>query len=378
VSQSGSKGKKKIFTSLSEGLAILASIHPEKPSSCFKNENPLPDVSHMRTNFLALFACILLYQCVQGQALTIQSGANLFVRSGAILSVDSLVIQPSTDLDITGPSSITKNTAVTYPASNPYIGRVYHFSNAIPLFSGTITMYYQDAELNGIPENALTLNVHDGTSWTAYTTGVSSDATANYVTTSGLSGIEFSELTLANQSTPLPLHWLGIEAFAVNQNNQIDWKTTDEVSIKHFQLQKSKDGVLWVNEGSIVVAHNTPGVHHYSYTDIARYTPVTFYRVFEKDQDGHGRYSPVVSVRVATSASILLTPNPAINQIQIKSPSFPVTSLVIFNAAGSRVYTVNNINQNIFAIPVAGLPKGCYFISMVVHGNTVSASFIRN
>lgn len=331
----------------------------------------------MKPKLLMLIAVMPWFHLLHSQIITIQSGANLFLSSGSQLYVDGLVLQPSADVNITGSNSITKSTTVIHPTANPYISRVYQLANTLTGFSGTITIYYQDAELNGIPENVLTLNVHNGSSWMAYNTGITRDGTENFVTTAGISNAGLNELTLANLSSPLPLRWLGIEARAAGENNVVTWKTSDEVNVKDFQLQKSQDGIGWINEGSSIAASNTPGLHSYSYTDRNRYAPITFYRVRQQDWDGRSSYSKVVSVKISNTPSILLMPNPAISQLQIKSSSQPVTSVVIFNAAGSKVYAAENINQTTITIPVASWIAGFYLVQMNVNGKMLTTGFVK-
>jgi hypothetical protein len=331
----------------------------------------------MKPKLLMLSAVMAWFHLLHSQIITIQSGANLFLGSGSQLYADGLDLQPSSDLDIAGPNSISRSTTVIHPTANPYISRVYQLANTISGFSGTITVYYQDAELNGIPENALTLNIHNGNSWMAYNTGITRDGTANFVTTAGISNAGLNELTLANESSPLPLRWLSIVARAAGENNVVTWKTSDEANVKDFQVQKSNDGIGWINTGSPITASNMPGLHSYSYTDRNRYVPITFYRVRQEDWDGRSSYSKVVSVKISNTPSILLMPNPAISQVHIKSSSEPVLSVIIFNAAGSKVYAMENINQSAVTIPVANWTAGYYLAHINLNGKLQTMGFVK-
>src|SRR5687767_2257157 len=80
-----------------------------------------------------------------GQTLTVQNGANVFVQANAVLFVDSLVLSPSSGWNLTGPNSISRSTTVIHSTANPYIRRVYQFSNNTASFNGVITFYYRDS-----------------------------------------------------------------------------------------------------------------------------------------------------------------------------------------------------------------------------------------
>ena len=139
----------------------------------------------------------------QSQGVSITSGSNLYIGAGATVSLDSLVLKPTTNFNLTGLRREYRNTAVVHTLSRPYIKRVYHFSTTTPAYSGAISIYYRDAELNTIAESALTLNIHNGTTWNVYTTGVTRNSTSNYVTTTGLSSVPLNELTLASNAAAL-------------------------------------------------------------------------------------------------------------------------------------------------------------------------------
>jgi hypothetical protein len=134
------------------------------------------------------------------QGVYIASGSNLYIGSGATVSLDSLVLKPSAGFNLTGLRREYRNTAVVHALSRTYIKRVYHFSTTTPAFSGALSVYYKDGELNGIAEPALTLNVHNGTSWNTYTSGVLRNGTTNVVTTT-LASVALNELTLASNTT---------------------------------------------------------------------------------------------------------------------------------------------------------------------------------
>jgi hypothetical protein len=80
---------------------------------------------------------------------------------------------------------------------------VYQFCNTSNPFSGKIQINYRDgSELRNIPENALNLNIHNGTAWKAYKPA-NRDATNNFVLTSGLSCVRLNELTLTDCPAPV-------------------------------------------------------------------------------------------------------------------------------------------------------------------------------
>lgn len=157
----------------------------------------------MKQTFFILPYLLLIAAAGYSQGVYIKSGSNLFIGAGAVVSLDSLVLKPTANFNITGLNGETRTSTVTHALGKSYIKRVFHFSATTAAFTGNVIFYYRDAELNGIAESALTLNIHNGSTWTAYTTGVTRNSTSNYVSTDGLRSVPLNELTLADNTALL-------------------------------------------------------------------------------------------------------------------------------------------------------------------------------
>lgn len=325
----------------------------------------------LRIIFPFLFFCSASF----AQSLTIQSGSSIVLSSGTTFSVDGLVLTPSSDFTLAGPLTLTRATTVTHPTPDSYVSRVYLFSNTLPSFSGNITVYYQDAELNGLAENTLTLSVYNGSNWTDYNSGVSRDANANYVSTSGITNASLNELILASPTVILPVQWLSVNARTQGTSNVISWVTTNEVQVKGYQVQRSVDARSWINLGGTIPATNAAGDHRYFLSDTNPFEVVTYYRILESDNDGHSRFSNVVLVSNSATGTFSIFPNPAASFVSFRSSGI-IGPVEIFNAAGERVLQTI-VNQNSGVISVAQWPVGLYFIRVGQSGAIKTLSFIK-
>jgi hypothetical protein len=146
---------------------------------------------------ISIWAAASFLNGLHAQIITVSPGSDLTIKQGTVFSADSLILTPSADFTLSN-LSLNKNTAVSHALSKPYIQRVYQFSNMSNPFSGKVQINYLDgAELKGINETRLTLNIYNGTKWNAYT-ATSRDVAKNYVLTSGLNNIALNELTLGD------------------------------------------------------------------------------------------------------------------------------------------------------------------------------------
>lgn len=151
-----------------------------------------------------LLAATLFSSLTEAQLVKISPGTDLTISGGTIFRIENLTLFPSTNFIITNNTLISSPTTF-HSSANPNIFRVYQFQNTTNLFSGTIQFHYIDgAELNNIPENTLTLNLHNGFSWNAFTPSFR-DGANNFVLTIGINNTFINELTLADLSNPLRL-----------------------------------------------------------------------------------------------------------------------------------------------------------------------------
>ena len=306
-------------------------------------------------------------QVYSQQSLYISSGANFYITSGTNVHIDGLVLKPSLNYNITGLNSVSRDAIAIPPPPTTYIQRVYHLLSTLTSYSGDITMYYLDTELNGIDENLLNLNVYDGAMWNFYTASTR-DVINNFVYTSGLNNISMNQLILARPAAPLPVT---LKEFKIQTNNcvaNLNWATASEQNSKHFEIQHSTDGVNFVVIGLVPASGNSTSDKRYSYkSDLIN--PANFFRLRMVDTDGTFVFSTTVSATAECNTSdITMFPNPAKNVVMIKGLKAG-TQLRLFNNTGQILKTIKTTNtlQNVY---VSDLPAGTYLIQ-VIENNTV-------
>jgi len=310
---------------------------------------------------LPMFCLAALFFCNAQAQLTVDPGSSLTIQSGTQLYGDGLTLIPSADFIMSNFTLSRSATAVHTPV-NPYIARVYQFSNTSNAFSGSIQIDYTDgAELNGLAEANLTLNIHNGTYWAPYPASTR-DASNNYVLTNGLSGITLNELTLASQFAPLPLTWLSFTAIAQNNSQTLlQWATTQEQNTKDFYIQHSADGINWVTIGTLPAAGNSNSTSHYNFVHTNPIKGLNYYRIKQTDVDSRYSYSLVrmLSFTRALQAYTMLG-NPVNNNILTLQVN-EATSLALYTADGKLLWQ-KNVYTGTQTIDVSRYAKGIYWL----------------
>lgn len=121
----------------------------------------------------------------------------------------------------------------------------------------------------------------------------------------------------------MPLKWLSINAFAQMNDAVVEWKTTEERNVSHFEVQYSTNGKDFITTGNVLSKGTNGGVGLYRFTHEQALFNNTrnaiYYRVKQVDKGGEFTYSSTVTLWLdETDASDMkCTPNPFNKEIQI-------------------------------------------------------------
>jgi hypothetical protein len=159
-------------------------------------------------------------------------------------------------------------------------------------------------------------------------------------------------------NTTLPLTWLSFTARRQGQTVILDWETAGEKAVMDFAVQHSTNGSQWQTIGTIPAAANAGDRHAYTFTDESPSGGNNYYRLWQRDLDGRGTFSSVVSISLTGLRQLHLYPNPVTNgQLLVQQDAH--TMLTIYNTMGLRVWQ-QHINPGSTRIEVSRLPAGLY------------------
>lgn len=316
-------------------------------------------------------------------SLYISAGASVVVTGGTAFSVDSFSLKPVGAFSITSANSVTRD-GVTVPASpTTYINRVYHFLSNLPAFTGDVTFYYRDAELNGLNENLLNLNLYNGTSWTLYP-ATTRDNVNNFVTTAGLTNVVFNEATLA-QVTLVPVTLTNVRAYQKKAGVQVEWRSEQEVNIDSYEAERSQTGIQFTSVGKITAGNNTGGSINYSLFDPAPERGLNYYRIKIIGQSGEIKYSLAVKVNIGkATGGISIYPNPVTyNSVGLQINNMPAGIYIVSltNTMGQRLAAKTITHSGGSATEILELPKaltqGIYQLSVTGSGMHITEQVIK-
>lgn len=309
---------------------------------------------------ILFFSCLLLTNMANAQLLQVLPGTDLTIVGGTTFNVEGLMFTPSADYTIND-NTLTLSTTILHPSVHPYISRVYQFTNNTNPFTGSVQMNYTDgAELNGIPEASLTLNVHNGTIWTDYPIATR-DGVNNFVLTAGLTNVTLNELTLADLAAALPVVWLSFTVTKQNKTVLLQWTTAQEQNTRNFTVQHSSNGIHWTGIGALPAAGNSSSASKYSYVHNSPVTGANYYRLLQTDIDNRNSYSTVRTLRfTTTNEPFTITGNPVTNNVIIVQVN-TATVLALYTADGKLLWQ-EQVNTGTKYIDVSRYAKGAYLL----------------
>ena len=277
-----------------------------------------------------------------------------------MLHADGFTLTPTADFTISN-NTLDKFTTVIHSTSNPYIARVYRFTSNTNPFTGSVQINYNDgAELNGIPEELLTLNIHNGTAWTAYA-ATTRDGTNNFVLTNGVSSTGLNELTLANSLTPLPLAWLLFTATKQNQTALLQWTTAQEQNTRNFTVQHSANGINWAGIGLLPATGSSNSASNYNYVHSNPVSGINYYRILQTDMDNRYSYSAIRTLKFTkTDEPFTIIGNPVTNDVLTLQVNITI-NLALYTADGKLLWQ-QQVNAGTKNIDVSRYAKGTYFL----------------
>jgi len=157
------------------------------------------------------------------------------------------------------------------------------------------------------------------------------------------------------QVTLLSFNVSGFKSFNGNTNTEINWETSSEVNVSHFNVQRSEDGLLFNTVGKVYAK----GASKYSFIDNTNLNATVYYRLEIVDKNGNISYSEIRTLSI-TNAPLSITPNPAKDFVTITAKN--LQNIRILDNTGRVVMNKEGILANTITINISSLAKGLYFV----------------
>jgi len=168
-------------------------------------------------------------------------------------------------------------------------------------------------------------------------------------------------LDICIQEGILPVTLKSFQAKRLENDVQVIWNTTSEKDSKSFEIQRSSNGLNWVEIGAVMANGNSEKEIIYTFTDQSPLKGQNFYRLKMVDLGGTFAYSRIVNVNIAGQDLVDPFPNPVTDKLNLRADLKKLSSIEISNVAGKRFYMSDSAEQE---INVKQFPSGVYMLKV--------------
>lgn len=197
------------------------------------------------------------------------------------------------------------------------------------------------------------------------TTQLLSGGTFSGCTTTSLTSYYYIEDVMVSEITgtsalctgALPLTLLSFTASRQDGGVLLQWKTTNEINVDRFELQRSENAVSYATIANIN-AQNRNIATSYLWQDASPLPKISYYRLKMLDKNQSFQLSPVRTVSFGQNESVWVFPSITGDKVYIQSPKIVMANL--FNSNGAKLQTIR-VNNN-SSLSLAQYPAGLYII----------------
>jgi Secretion system C-terminal sorting domain len=174
-------------------------------------------------------------------------------------------------------------------------------------------------------------------------------------------GFNFIVTGTAVIEEPLPLQITSFNGNRQNNLNYLQWKTSNEINTKTFELERSTDGTSFSKIASLQSGGN--GNNMYVYNDLFNSTAKTFYRLKIIDLSGAANYSQIIWIDSEVKSVIKIYPTITNNfvNVHLGSSSLLNNYATLYDVTGKLLnsFLIKNVQQQ---LDVSRLSQGMYFL----------------
>lgn len=192
-------------------------------------------------------------------------------------------------------------------------------------------------------------------------------------------------VTIATVSTNsvLPVELLTFKAKKEQGDILLNWVTTSEIDLSHFELEKSVDGIEFTRIGNKTAFGGETQITHYDFKDKSPESGINYYRLKSIDLDGAESISRVLSITFENIDAPVAVPNPVREQLLIMglNPASYQVTVEVFNASGQVLFqenkTTNNGKMELQMQDVNVPFEGTYYIRIIEDARTHNITILK-
>ncbi|OQP48487.1 hypothetical protein A4D02_07180 [Niastella koreensis] len=315
-------------------------------------------------------------------SITVNSNYRSIIYAGGVLTVTSQATGNAEKTDCSS-STTVGCPAIPTPSISPTSSNI-HTGQTVPytVSPSTSGFLYAVADASTTTTNYTVSQWGTGSNLAMTTYPFNTAGTyniqVNAISFSGSGCVSSSAATVV-VSTALPVTLLYFTGRYEEEQSKLTWETTTEDQVDRFVVERSDDGRLFTEIGTVKATGNSNFRIKYNYTDSRAVAKYAWYRLRMVDIDGKIKYTSVIRlVNNTRNISVLsVTPNPFENtlRVQVNSDKVSPATVRIVDLTGREMYRLNSVlmagNNNIPVHPSTALASGVYVLQLIVDNEVI-------
>ncbi|MCP4441130.1 MAG: T9SS type A sorting domain-containing protein [Aureispira sp.] len=168
-------------------------------------------------------------------------------------------------------------------------------------------------------------------------------------------------------------------------DNVLEWTTSQEENLKHFELERSNDGVNFEKITDVLAIGNSKAQQDYSHVDEYPGVGTKYYRLKSVHQDGTTGYSHIVTLtrdKKEHFTNISIYPNPTKDKFFVEFASdltgaveYDIRDVIGQNAKKGELDIVAGMNK--LELSLDNMPSATYIVSFTVEGQRIQRRIVK-
>ncbi len=185
-------------------------------------------------------------------------------------------------------------------------------------------------------------------------------------------------ISTSNVAVVLPIELIYFNGEREGDGILLQWETASELNNDFFAIERSNNGNLFRELGTIAGAGNSSYSTSYRFLDSNPAPGVNYYRLKQTDFDGEYVYAPVISINCTHDLELSIYPNPSSDSFNVRfgESSEPQGMIIIRNTIGQKVLSQEFLSHE-ESVNIHELPEGIYFVELSVAGKVSIIKFTK-
>ncbi len=216
-----------------------------------------------------------------------------------------------------------------------------------------IKLHWMDAAANGINnlDSLIVVGLNVSNIWENFGNGGTTGGTGSGISGSisstdgdpppfGVTKFTIGETSPDEGSRVLPVELMNFRANKKGEKVYLNWQTASEINTRHFEVERSFDGINFERIGIIHSKGDSEIIQNYSVIDAVPNMGSNYYRLKIVDFDGYYEYSRMREMSFEQNRKLKIYPNPVNEQLHIQGDNSLNEEGVfeVFNTTGQRIY----------------------------------------